>query len=370
MCVKLFKEDLQFLYDELNKHSSIKINPLISNRLKELFETLINEVIDYKSFINSMTTLTNFFNDGHTNIELPYTLDDKCLNIPCIWDNDRLITNDNTEILAIENMSIEKIIELMADKIPHENKYLVMSRMINYPYKNYHIFSKMNLEYLFGSKDYYDVTLLIDDKLITKHYCLENYNGYLDFKDDKDFISYEMINDSVILHLDSCIYNDEYKNTLKYLVNYCNDNNIKSFILDLSKNMGGSSAVIDEFIKYVSVDEYRRYEMVKYSDDEVCYITKREDVIKNQKSEKCFNCDIYCKVSYDTFSSARTFAVTLKDNNIAKIIGQPTGGKPNSFGMPNKYATPNYNIRFRVSSSYFLRPDSSKDDLVSLFPDE
>lgn len=59
MCTQLYKEDLQFLYDKLNKHPSIKINQQLNNEFTKLFETLIDKVNVYKIFIDSMTTLRN-----------------------------------------------------------------------------------------------------------------------------------------------------------------------------------------------------------------------------------------------------------------------------------------------------------------------
>ena len=56
-------------------------------------------------------------------------------------------------------------------------------------------------------------------------------------------------------------------------------------------------------------------------------------------------------------------------SGIAKIIGTETGGRPNSYGMPKKLKMPGSNLRFRVSTSYFMRPDKSKDDAVTLETD-
>ena len=92
-------------------------------------------------------------------------------------------------------------------------------------------------------------------------------------------------------------------------------------------------------------------------------------IINNCKKDILFPERIVCRVSNTTFSSARTFAVTLKDNNIATIIGEPTGGKPCSYGMPKRDETPNCNMRFRVSRCLFLRPNPDGDDDVSLFPE-
>jgi len=241
--------------------------------------------------------------------------------------------------------------------------------MIKYPYKNYHIFSELNMKALFGDKESYQICFAFQGKQVRKDCCLQKYNGFLDFPDESNFVSYEITGETAILHLDCCIYNEVYQSCLNNLADICVKRRIKTLILDLSKNMGGSSSVIDEFISHIDIAEYRRYEMLDYSQGTAKYITRRQDVVKNEKHGHCFPGELYCRVSHDTFSSARTFAVTLKDNGIAKIIGTPTGGKPNSFGMPKRYKTPECSIAFRVSRCYFLRPDETGDQDISLFPD-
>ena len=235
-----------------------------------------------------------------------------------------------------------------------------------YPYQNYHLFSEMNLNYLFGKKEKYDISFQVNNKIVKKQCSIEKYDGFLDFADDSNFITYEIQGSQMIMHLNACIYNEKYKLTLKRAAQLCKEKQIVSFILDLSQNMGGSSAVIDEFIKYTDIECFKRYEMIDYSSGEAKQITSRKDLVRNQRKTICFPSDMYCRVSYNTFSSARTFAVTLKDNGIARIIGTETGGKPNSYGMPRKLQMPNSKLRFRVSTSYFLRPDDTKDDAVTL----
>lgn len=111
--------------------------------------------------------------------------------------------------------------------------------------------------------------------------------------------------------------------------------------------------------------------MIDYSKGTAEWITKRTETVRNKGYAKRFDLDIHCRAGHDTFSSARTFAVTLKDNGMAKrILGMPTGGKPNSFGMPQRFKTPNYCVRFRVSRCLFLRPDSSADEQIALYPDQ
>ncbi len=370
-----YKEDLAFLRSQLGKHPLFAFDQ--EKRLQ--FECLYNDTLDWTgddiSLIHAMTLLTSFFHDGHTNIELPYTSQDKCLNIPCDWHGNRLLLsgkhNDvpsNWEIVAIENTPMDELVNRMSERIPHENIYLVKSRMVRYPYANYHLFSERNLRHMFN-RECYEISFSDHGKIVKRQCALQNYDGYLRFRDTEDFLSYEIGTEAVTLHLNVCICNETYKETLKYLAELCEKEGIKTFVLDLSKNMGGSSAVIDEFIKYVDIDEFKRYEMIDYATGRPKYITKRQDIVKNSKYPTCFPSNLYCKVSCHTFSSARTFAVTLKDNGIATIIGTPTGGKPNSFGMPKRFETPHSKIAFRVSSCIFLRPNGNCDDDISLFPD-
>lgn len=374
-----YQEDLEYLYSALLKHPAIIVDEKKQTELEALYLAKEETVCDYDSFVDAATELTSFFQDGHTNIEIPYTSTDLCLKLKCRWagKNCEELTlekayediPEHARIMCVEGRSIEELIVALAERIPHETLYLVKSRMIRYPYQNYHIFSEMNLKRLFGYKESYSITFAVDGKLIKKDISLVPYDGFLEFISDDEFLSYEIAGDTAIMHLNTCICNEEYKRTLSELAYICNTQNINTFVLDLSENMGGDSSVIDEFIKYTRTKKYYRYGMVDFSLGEAKEITNRADVIWNQQSDLLLPERIYCKVSCNTFSSARTFAVTLKDNGIATICGTPTGGKPNSYGMPKKMTMPKTNIRFRASRACFLRPDSKGDEEMTLMPE-
>lgn len=327
------KQDLEFLFTKLSEHPLL----LLDRKKRAQFERLYQQELSRfqtaapvrrnseeapSALIDAMTRLTMFFHDEHTNIALPYTSRDKCLHIPCDWQGDRLLLLQDYEeipagsqITAIENTPMEDIVDHMTTRIPHENRYLVKSRLVAYPYKNYHLFSEMNLKQLFHRENF-EISFSVDGKMHKKRCALQNYNGFLQFKEEKDFLSFETDQKTVTLHLNTCIYNEAYKKTLHYLAEFCEKNRIQTFILDLSQNMGGSSAVIDEFIKYIDIDKFRRYEMIDYSSGVPKYIARRSDIVKNRKKEFHFPPELYC----------------------------------------------------RVSSCLFLRPDNSCDDEIALFP--
>ena len=331
---------------------------------------------DYVSLIDALTRITTFFQDGHTNIELPYNTDDFCIPVLCKWHNNSLVLIKDyidipagVEIISVEGRPVSELLSFAETRIPHENIYLVKSRTTEYPYKNYHLFSAMNLELLFGKKECYTVTFSANGECVEKQCSLVRYDGFLDFS-QKLFIDYEIKEDRMILHLRECIYSEEYKQALKEIAELCNEKKLSALELDLSENMGGNSQVIDAFIHFTHAETYRRYEMIEFSSGSPVSVASRDTVVCNQKKDLLFPPKIYCRTSNTTFSSARTFAVTLKDNGIATIIGDPTGGKPCSYGMPKKDVTPNLNVRFRVSRALFLRPNAELDAEEALFPDE
>ena len=367
-------EDFNQLYIDLQSHPFLIDFPEKIEEFHKLYTQRLGSISDYSSFLDSLTALTCFFQDGHTNIELPYQNSDLCIPIRCAWENEKLFVTEQyeeipegAELIRIEELPINVIIKKLAKTIPHENSFLVKSRAVEYPYVNYHIFSQQNLTKLIGEKTKYEITYKHEGKTGTTYLQPVPYNGYLDFCDDQ-FISWKIEGNNATLKLDACICNHEYETALHELATACNAEKINTLILDLSKNMGGTSEVIEKFLEYVDIDSFRRYEMIDYSTGKPEQICSRTDIIPNAKKESLFPNKIICKIGNTTFSSARTFAVTLYDNRIASIIGEPSGGKPSSYGMPRKSTLKNTGIRYRISRAWFGRPNASLDHQESLVP--
>lgn len=97
-----YKEDLEYLFAALLSHPAVIRDEKKKAELEALYFAQETTICDYDSFIDAATKLTVSLQDGHTNLEIPY-----------------------------------------------ENLYLVRSRMIHYPYQNYHMFSQMNLRMRF-----------------------------------------------------------------------------------------------------------------------------------------------------------------------------------------------------------------------------
>lgn len=368
-----YKNDLDYLYNALKKHPFFIRAQSKQSDFQLYYETLLqnNPCNNFEELILFSSKLTSFFNDGHTNIEVPYSKNDKCIHLPCEWGNnhnDKLFLAQNiygvsakSEIVKIEHLSLTELIDKMMEMIPHENRYLVKSRMIHYPYLNYHVFSSLNLGRIFGKKDSYRIDFLEKGELITRMISIDKYNDYPSFNEETDPFYYEIVDSTIFVYIDSCINNQNYQDFLQEVAMICDKNRVQHMVLDLSKNMGGTTSVIEAFISYTHATSYRPYSTIDYSCGTENIIEDRGSKRIISPKEYLFPEDIQVKVGYDTFSAARTFAVTLIDNGIAKLIEGCSGGKPNSFGAPIKDHLPISKIKFRVSTRYFLRPDGTRD---------
>lgn len=375
-----YTEDFRYVVDTIRS-----VHPLVISALPDNFNEYGNKfadnINDKYELIANLSGLTALLQDGHTNIEVEYGNDDLCVNLPCVWLEDGLYASEDykgilkgDKITGIGNLTISEVLDKLCTIIPHENTYLVKVRATTYPFVNYHIFSEFTLRNINVLTDSsVKVTLSRDGELLTFNLFLEKYNGFLAFKDDDKFIDFR-IHDSVgILKLDQCKYNDEYIKRLDDFFKVVKEINIKNIILDLRENMGGDSRVANVFLKYISIDGYYFYGVKARNpkEDELININSEKDYITNKKDEDTdlFEGRIICLVSNKTFSSARIFATVLKDNSIATIVGEPTGGKPCSYGNPLRFKTPNLKISFRVSSRIFTRPAQKGHDDITLFPD-
>lgn len=208
-----------------------------------------------------------------------------------------------------------------------------------------------------------DYEIMIDSAAVTEHYDFvegsevkgigDGGSGLCEYTIDKE-------SSIGIFTLNECVVNDEYKNALKAFFGEVNDNDIKTVAVDLRENGGGNSQVINEFLRYIDVDEYTIFSDI---DERKGGRLKRWSAVreKNKKVNNAFDGDLYALTSNFTFSSGMNFAVTIADNNIGKVIGEMPGNMPAHYGDKLSFQCPNSGLIISVSYKKFHRADSSKD---------
>ena len=109
-------------------------------------------------------------------------------------------------------------------------------------------------------------------------------------------------------------------------------------------------------MRYIDLDKYNAFT------SEVRYGPYKFDVSGKRKNKKynefLYNGNIYVLSSNRTFSSAMMFSVTLQDNSIAKVIGEPSGNSPCSYGDVINFSLPNSKLLLIISYKKFIRPNS------------
>ena len=117
------------------------------------------------------------------------------------------------------------------------------------------------------------------------------------------------------------------------------ENKPSKVTVDLRNNLGGDSTLIRPLIDYL----------------------KNHEELNNSQRLKVV-------IGRETFSSALLNAYEFKNLTNAKIVGEPSGGKPNCYGEILKIKLPNSGFEITYSTRYYKLIE---DDLVmALYPDE
>lgn len=183
------------------------------------------------------------------------------------------------------------------------------------------------------------------------------------------------------------VYFDEFLNTC---IEDIEKNNIKKVIIDLRWNYGGNFIPGNILLYAFGVDKYKGFSFdinvselsklqrgnlesvknttdVKDSSNNYYYYTNSTKWTENIK--KRFNGDVYFITSEWTFSSAVLLATIVKDNHLFKVVGEPIRERPSHFGDVLFLKLPNTKNICTLSYKLFHRPDKSKDNDETLYPD-
>ena len=179
--------------------------------------------------------------------------------------------------------------------------------------------------------------------------------------EDRGFVYYDIDEEHslAILTLNSCRYNKTYKDTVKKLFDEVHEKGIQNVCVDLRYNGGGSSMVGDEFIKYLDVDAYRSWgEEMRLG----YFLIKSEGrTVKNPKKKQVFTGNVYVLTGVRSYSAAMDFAMLIKDNGIGKLVGQPCGNLPASYGQVVHFHLPKTGFYMQISMKKWYRVDMTKN---------
>ena len=160
---------------------------------------------------------------------------------------------------------------------------------------------------------------------------------------DKENYWYKYLecNDELYIKYNLCRENGEIsiKDKIDKSIKFIEDNSINKVTVDLRNNSGGDSTLIEPLIEYI----------------------KKNEKINTKENLKVI-------IGRETFSSALLNAYEFKFQTNAKIIGEPSGGKPNCYGEILRFTLPNSKFLISYSTKYYKLIED--DTVMALYPDE
>ncbi len=170
-----------------------------------------------------------------------------------------------------------------------------------------------------------------------------------------------------IFTLNRCEMSGEYTDKLSEFFGKVKDNDIKNVAVDLRSNGGGTTEVINEFLRYINISDYKLFggADIRFGGNLVSY---RDEITPNKHVENAFDGRVYVLTSSYTFSSAMDFATVIQDNGIGKVIGETPGNMPTAYGDKLSFQLPVSKLMLSVSYKKFYRVDITKS-IEPLIPD-
>jgi C-terminal processing protease CtpA/Prc len=382
------REDLGYMVRIL-KHVHPATYHGFTNRQQAVIDEAYQKIqtpMPAKRFYFVVNSVICSLEDGHTHLHPMKHKQNRRIDVSIIWLPDAFYVKYEREpfqqgdrIITIGGKSIETIYQQMQSMIPAENEN----------YRKWSMAEKVQreefLEYLeVTENDAVEISVERTGNRITLIAPLKPASQYVHPPPSRQWVGYQVDSDLSlgIFHLDKCDPNEQYTKTVRAFFEEVNEKQIRNIAIDVRRNGGGNSRVIDEFFRYLNIDRFRSFSCdIRYSEEVAQWAGYSEtsgyhhgepSEIRNhrvQDSNLLFDGKLYVLTSPETFSSGNWFAVIIKDNGLGIIIGEPTGNAPSSYGDAPSFQMPNSGFCFCVSHKKFVRPNPDNDPEYGLYPD-
>lgn len=352
-------EDIDYVEKIIKERHLSTASGLSSNITTSIEEEKerINDNITVLEMWQGISRILSKLKDAHTSVKLVCP-SDRITNVNFKMENNDLYIIDDSNnkklVFKINNKDVSVLYEEFLSKFSFENEYNASNSFALY------LKSYSGVCFILNEMPEYEIdieTVSSDNKSKIKVEQIK-YEENINEISNNDVIDYSIDYEksSGVLVINSCVMNSEYKNSLRNFFSALKDNNIKNIAIDLRNNTGGNSEVIEEFMRYIDVDKYNTFaSIVRYGP----YTFETSGKRNNKKYDDfLYKGNIYVLSSNRTFSSGMMFSVTLQDNYIAKVIGEPSGNSPCSYGDVINFSLPNSKLLFTTTYKKFIRPNS------------
>lgn len=346
----------------------------------------VQEPMSAARFYFVVNTVICSLQDGHTQLRPMTHNQNRLIDVPIIWLHDGFYVNDHRgpfqrgdRIVAMGGKSIETLYQQTRILIPAENehrrKWCVARKIHREEFLDYLDVIENDAVDIRVERAGTEKTLAAQLKPAAQCRRAPPSRPWVGYQVDADL-------SLGVFHLDTCNPNDQYHKTVRAFFEEVSEKHIGNIAVDVRRNRGGNSRVVDAFFRYLNIDRYRHYGGdVRYSKELAektggprtsGYRRGKPGSARNRKVEDkslLFDGRLFVLTSPATFSSGNWFAVIIKDNGLGTVIGEPTGNAPSSYGDVPTFQMPNTGFSFSVSHKRFVRPNPDNDPADALYPD-
>ena len=197
-------------------------------------------------------------------------------------------------------------------------------------------------------------------------------------------------------------FGQRFDNFIERMIADIEEKSIKTLVVDVRNNSGGSSSLCDVLLSYLT--DYNKIKnmgckvrmsemLLKHQPDLASvelndgtkpdfgdvfdYWEIKRDNLKevhlarriNLNPDKVFKGNIIFISGKETFSSAGLLLTLARDNSIGTIIGETSRHSPSHYGDILRLNLPNTNTKATISCRHFIRPNENLNNEIELVPD-
>jgi hypothetical protein len=361
----LWKEDITFLQEELPKRQLnpfFKLSQVEWNRQLDSLKTILASRNDQEIFF-SMAKIVASIGVAHTSI-MPTKYDNyRCYPLAFQWFSDGLFVVGcsptyqsvlGKKLTVIGTKNINEVYNLIAPFISHENdQWLKAASPYYINIANLLKFVSAADSTTTGQFTFEGAGVVVISSLSVTSLPLMSQPNYISVARN--------LGSNIPLYLQHTTTNYWYttvdsEKVIYFQYNKCADMSNQSFnafapgllsfidahpnskvVVDLRLNTGGNSSILQPFIDGIKIR-----------------------TVGNTTGK------LFILIGCNTFSSGLLNAITLKTETQAILVGEPTGGKPNSYGEVKNFTLPYSSVMVQYSTKFF---NTMPGDPLSLNPD-
>jgi C-terminal processing protease CtpA/Prc len=421
-------EDIDYFMEVLEE---VHVNPYLNiqkdkfySEIKKL-KTNIDKPLTRKEFYQIFTPVVLMLKDSHTNTHFPQEIFDqyikkggKLFPIDITVDENKkvFVKNDyspnailpGTEIISINSIKSEFIVNkfLQYEKGIAETANIkrIQGRFRDMLWQVYDFEGPFKLKLENEDIIVEGMTL---DKIEQRKKSDDTQNA------GRESIEFKKIDENIgLLKVQSFwISEDEFNEKIRACFAQIKKDSIKSLIIDVRDNQGGSEVNGNELLQYITDKPFNMYSLFLRKKSKRYCDRFREDykwwarwfmtirthtwfdenakiifgsyvntpygevdslafpIIQPRDNPLRFKGQIFVLMNHYSYSATVGFLGAVKDYQIAPIVGTESGESPNGFGEAYYFDLPNSRLLCRSSTTFMLRPNRDPTMISGLLPD-